>query len=260
MLLTVIIPVYQSQATLSACVESVVSQDISDMEVILVDDGSTDNSPAICDEWAQRDSRIHVVHKPNGGPSSARNAALDIANGEYLAFIDSDDTLLPHCYATMLHLLKSHPLTDITEFQIDHQTHTRQQTVLPDSIFTSPTDYWLDTKAWQHAYLCNKIIRATLFKGIRLPVGKIFEDLYVIPLLLRRSRHIATTNRAFYIYNWTESGLTATARTQRRSFIQHIVALLHGARVMHTWPWTRRGSNLYYTILCRIVDITKSLF
>ena len=90
MKLTVVIPVYRVEATLDRCVESVLIQDIDDMEVILVDDGSPDSCPKMCDGWTEKDSRISVIHKENGGLSEARNAALDIAKGDYVTFVDSD--------------------------------------------------------------------------------------------------------------------------------------------------------------------------
>lgn len=98
MKLTVIIPVYRVEATLDRCVESVVRQHVPEMEIILVDDGSPDKCPQICDEWAQKDTRIHVIHKSNGGLSDARNAALDIAKGEIITFVDSDDYLADNTY------------------------------------------------------------------------------------------------------------------------------------------------------------------
>lgn len=90
-MISVIIPVYKVEQYLDECVESVVRQTYTDLEVILVDDGSPDGCPALCDRWAKKDSRIKVVHKKNGGLSSARNAGLAVARGEYIGFVDSDD-------------------------------------------------------------------------------------------------------------------------------------------------------------------------
>ena len=90
---SVIIPVYKVEAYLSRCVDTVINQTLKELEIILVDDGSPDNCPAICDEYALKDERIKVVHKTNGGLSSARNAGLRIATGEYIFFLDSDDWL-----------------------------------------------------------------------------------------------------------------------------------------------------------------------
>ena len=93
MKLSVIVPVYQVEATLDRCVASIVGQTFSDLEVILVDDGSSDRSPQLCDEWAAKDSRVRVIHKTNGGLSDARNAGLDVATGDFVTFVDSDDYL-----------------------------------------------------------------------------------------------------------------------------------------------------------------------
>ena len=117
MKLTVVIPVYRVEATLDRCVESVLIQDIDDMEVILVDDGSPDRCPKMCDEWAEKDSRISVIHKENGGLSEARNAALDIAKGDYVTFVDSDDWLDEGTYKAILNLMDDN---DIVEYTVAH--------------------------------------------------------------------------------------------------------------------------------------------
>ncbi|MBQ6935032.1 MAG: glycosyltransferase [Clostridia bacterium] len=92
-LISIIIPIYKAERYLNMCIESVVNQTYKHIEIILVDDGSPDSCPTICDEWSKKDSRIIVIHKKNGGVSTARNAALDIVNGEYITFVDSDDTI-----------------------------------------------------------------------------------------------------------------------------------------------------------------------
>ena len=94
-LVSVIVPVYNVEQFLEKCIESICCQTYSQMEIILVDDGSTDRSGAVCDEWAQKDSRIRVIHKQNGGLSDARNAGIEIAVGSWLMFVDSDDTIAP---------------------------------------------------------------------------------------------------------------------------------------------------------------------
>ena len=93
--ITIIVPIYNTACYISHCVDSILSQTFPDFELILVDDGSPDNCPAICDEYAAKDPRVIVIHKENGGVSSARNAGLDIAKGEYITFVDSDDWLHP---------------------------------------------------------------------------------------------------------------------------------------------------------------------
>lgn len=115
MKLTVIIPVYCVEATLDRCVESVLRQDVPDMEVILVDSGSPDRCPQACDDWKARDSRISVIHKENGGLSDARNAALDVAKGDYITFVDSDDWISPDTYKPLLERMGD---SDLLEYSI----------------------------------------------------------------------------------------------------------------------------------------------
>ena len=102
LLISVIVPVYKVEKYLDKCVKSIVNQTYENLEIILIDDGSPDNCPAICDSWAQKDSRVKVIHKPNGGVSSARNAAPDIASGDYIGFVDSDDWIEPDMYEILI--------------------------------------------------------------------------------------------------------------------------------------------------------------
>ena len=101
-LLSIIVPVYKVESYLARCVDSILAQTVSDFELILVDDGSPDRCGAICDEYAARDPRVRVIHKENGGLSSARNAGIDIARGQWLGFVDSDDWITPDCYEKLL--------------------------------------------------------------------------------------------------------------------------------------------------------------
>ena len=102
-LISIIVPVYKVEKYLDKCVESIVEQTYKNLEIILVDDGSPDNCSAMCDEWAQKDSRIKVIHKENGGLSSARNAGLDACTGEYIYFLDSDDYIADNCIETLFY-------------------------------------------------------------------------------------------------------------------------------------------------------------
>ena len=101
-MLSIIVPVYNVEKYIGKCIESIVNQTYKDLEIILVDDGSTDNSGKICDEWARKDKRIKVIHKKNGGLSDARNAGLDICTGDYIGFVDSDDYIELNMYEDLL--------------------------------------------------------------------------------------------------------------------------------------------------------------
>ena len=116
MILSVIIPVYKAEKYLNRCMESILMQKVDDMEIILVNDGSPDRSGELCDKWALKDSRIHVIHKENGGAGSARNMALDIAQGNYVTFIDSDDAIAENTFLPIINYLGEHQDIDILEY------------------------------------------------------------------------------------------------------------------------------------------------
>ena len=113
-LISVIVPVYKAEKYLDKCVQSIVNQTYKNLEIILVDDGSPDNCPAVCDEYASKDSRVRVVHKKNAGPSAARNTGLDAATGGYIWFVDGDDYLLPGALQTAAQSTANSP--DIVNF------------------------------------------------------------------------------------------------------------------------------------------------
>ena len=202
MRLSVIIPVYNVEATLDRCVESVLAQNVDDMEIILVDDGSPDECPHLCDEWAKRNSRISVIHKSNGGLSDGRNAALDIVNGKYITFVDSDDWLTDNTLAPLMEMIDN---CDLLEYSIEGRLQ------LQDRIYEDIKDYWIKERAYTHTYACNKIYRKELFDGVRFPKGKVFEDAYIFPLLLRKCKNIRTSSHGYYHYTRNPQGITANA-------------------------------------------------
>ena len=202
MILSVIIPVYHVEATLDRCVESILAQNVDDMEVILVDDGSPDDCPRLCDEWAKRDSRIIVIHKNNGGLSDARNTALDVASGQYITFVDSDDWLSDNTLAPLLETIDNY---DLLEYSIEGRLQ------LHDRIYEDIDDYWIKERVYTHTYACNKIYRKDLFDYIRYPKGKIFEDAYTLPPLLRKCNKVCTSSHGYYHYTRNPQGITSNA-------------------------------------------------
>lgn len=200
--MTVIIPVYCVEDTLDRCVESVLCQSVDEMEVILVDDGSPDSCGNICDKWASMDMRVKVIHKQNGGLSSARNAGLQSATGDLVTFVDSDDWLEHDTYAPLLSIMDD---ADLLEYSV------KDKLQLPDKTYNNAEEYWTESKAYTHTYAWNKIYRRELFANIRYPEGKIFEDVYTLPLLLRNTRKVITTSKGYYHYTANKNGITATA-------------------------------------------------
>ena len=214
MKLSIIIPVYRVETTLNRCIESVVAQDYDDFELILVDDGSPDNCPKMCDDWAEKDSRIRTIHKANGGLSDARNAGIEIAKGDYLTFIDSDDYIAEQTLAPLMQKLSDKSDIDILEYPVYVFYGSPKQHLLKfqgDTIYHDMEDYWYKGQAYQHSYAWNKIYRATLFQDVRFPKGIIFEDMHTLPQLLKKAKTVMTTSQGLYYYCMNDSGITATA-------------------------------------------------
>ena len=214
MKLSIIIPVYRVEDTLDRCVGNVLKQDYDDMEIILVDDGSPDGCPQKCDDWAGKDSRIRVIHKSNGGLSDARNAGLDIVQGDYITFVDSDDFICLSTYGPLMHTLSKRPDIDILEYPVIVNYRSPKQYKLDfteDTVYDNISDYWYKGQAYLHSYACNKIYRSSLFEEIRYPKDIVFEDIHILPKLLKKANTIMTTGKGLYYYCQNPSGITATA-------------------------------------------------
>lgn len=204
-LVSVVVPVYKVEKYLDKCVESIVGQTYENLEIILVDDGSPDNCPAMCDEWAERDNRIKVIHKENGGVSSARNAGIDAATGELIGFVDSDDWLEPDMYECLVKNAFEYD-ADISRcgYYVDWSDHisyvggTERKINLPDDI-----EARCEMLGTYHgtSSLCNKVYRATLFESLRIDESmKITEDWYINYILLRRSKKVVYDDICKYHY------------------------------------------------------------
>lgn len=190
-LISVIVPVYKVEAYLDRCLESLTSQTYENLEILLVEDGSPDGSGAICDAWAEKDSRVRVIHQKNQGGGAARNAALDIARGELLAFVDSDDYIDPNMYTHLYELLQQG--ADIAE--CDYVETFGNDAVLGGGN-TEPVFYTRQEAMALHIrdeqfrqLIWNKLYRRHVAEGIRFPVGtKIDDEYYTWQLLLRADR------------------------------------------------------------------------
>lgn len=184
-----------------------------EMEILLVDDGSTDKSPVLCDYWSSLDHRIKVFHQDNQGLSAARNTGINHAKGEYITFIDSDDYIGDDTLTSIINKLKENPQIDLIEYPaILHYGSQRQsRLILDDNSYHDLATYWLHGTGYQHSYAWNKIYRRSLFDHVRFPQGVLFEDAHTIPSLVRLSRLTVTTTEGLYYYNENPKGITTTA-------------------------------------------------
>lgn len=211
-LISVIIPIYNVESYLRECVESVINQTYKNLEIILVDDGSTDGCAAICDEYKKKDNRVKVIHKKNGGLSSARNTGLDIANGRYISFVDSDDFVGKHLYEMANRSMSKYNAQIYCFRNTDHRITSTSEEFVSDSdvIYDKVTAY----KEYNNVYgtiddaIWDKIFEASLFKGIRFPEGKICEDIFTFYKLVDKSDKIIYNNSVLYFYRARESSLS----------------------------------------------------
>ena len=178
--ISVIIPVYNVADYLPQCLDSVLSQDHRDLEVILIDDGSTDASGAVCDAYAAADSRVRVIHQKNGGGAAAKNAGLRIATGTYLSFVDSDDYLEPDVYGYMLSALEQSGADAIhCNFREVYRNRTEDCVVHTGRSLVNSRDYLVRfTKDWSCPLLWNKLYRRNLFDGVFFEEGHKIDDEY----------------------------------------------------------------------------------
>ncbi len=231
MLLSVIIPVYNVVGTLRRCVDSVIAQDVDDMEIIIVDDGSTDGSAVICDEY--KSLGILVVHQTNAGLSEARNVGIGLAQGKFVTFVDSDDYIEQDAYSLLLRQIQSDD-ADILEYSLvrDGGRGHASRMVFPDHTYTNMVDYWLDAQAYAHTYACNKIYKRQLFNNVCFPKGKKFEDVPTLWNLLKGARKVVTTSMGFYHYTINPSGISARAGgAEYRDLLEAHLAVLSSKRL-----------------------------
>lgn len=229
--LSIIIPVYNVEKTLHRCVESVLRQSFQNFEMILVNDGSTDNSATMVDEIARTDNRISVIHQCNQGLSAARNTGIKAAKGEHITFIDSDDFIAQDTYKGVMELLNAHPEYDILEFSVIEKYGSKAQhpLILDDCVYQNKQEYWLKGQAYRHTYAWNKIYRRELFADIEFPKGKNFEDAHTLPKLMAAAKTIATTSLGTYYYCWNDAGITANANGQDlTSLLEAHLAYING--------------------------------
>ncbi len=218
-LISIIVPVYNTEQYLDKCVDSIVNQTYTNLEIILIDDGSPDNCGDICDEWAKKDSRIKVIHKPNGGLSSARNAGLDNSTGEYIGFIDSDDVIEPEMYEKMLKNIQN---THADVCMCGCKIINEQGELLLENNFSNKV-YNIDeiieeiilplkTAVW------DKLYKKELIGLIRFLQGRIHgEDLLFTLNLLANDLSISAISGAYYRYIKHPSSIT-TSKFSNRSF------------------------------------------
>lgn len=210
--LSIIIPVYNVEDYITECVESVLNQTFCDIEIILVDDGSTDRSGLICDNFATEDKRIKVIHKKNGGLSSARNCGIEEAQGDYLTFIDGDDIIVgKETIGNLMSCLEANNDIDIIQYDVIHK-YLSQMAHKRSYPFTTYKNKESILEAYMkqniHVSCCDKIFKKKIFKDIRFPLGQISEDIAIIPQIVENTCNLMTSEIGYYGYRYREGSIS----------------------------------------------------
>jgi len=226
-MVSIIIPVYNVQDYLARCVDSVLTQTYTDLEIILVDDGSIDISGDICDEYALHDARVRVIHKENGGLSDARNAGLDVARGNYVAFIDADDYVHPSFVELLLKTINEtgaqiavSTWQELKDGDKPRKVKTKRPrcTILTQEEAISSVFY---QKKLNHS-ACSRIFETQLFNNLRFPKGMLYEDLAIIYPLLCKVEKVALINTPMYYYMHRQGSIITTVSLRRTHVLDHI--------------------------------------
>lgn len=238
-LISVIVPIYKVEKLLPRCVDSLLNQTWKQLEIILVDDGSPDGCGAICDAYAQKDSRVKVIHKLNGGLSSARNAGIDVARGEYLGFVDSDDWVDPDGYEKLYRLAEKYQAPMVCAGRYDAEESGEEvpglcpprEEVLTGQETASRIFRWdhMDMAAW------DKLYHRDLFRDIRYPLGMIWEDLPTTYRIALKAERVVMADFAFYHY-FHRAGSITTSIFNEREFVYPEHSIKIHAYISQSYP------------------------
>ena len=245
-LISIIVPVYNVEKYLDRCIKSIVNQTYTNLEIILVDDGSPDNCPAMCDKWAEKDRRIKVIHKKNEGAGEARNVALNIANGEYIAFVDSDDYIEKHMIDHLYSLFVddvgitecSMICTEDDSADMDNAGHAEVNIYsAEDALRLHIADKFFRQTIW------NKLYRRNVISDVRFPVGTHIDDEFWTYKVIANANKLIHSSRIMYAYRQQQNSLmhlsfalprlqAVDAKKERLLFLQqHYPTLISEAKV-----------------------------
>lgn len=216
-LISIIVPVYNIRGYIEKCIQSIIGQTYTNLEILLVDDGSTDDSGKICERFALQDDRITVLHKSNGGLSDARNYAIDRANGDLLAFVDGDDWVHPQMYELMAGIMKRENADIVTCWFEQEDTDFARRRYTTDDLdvrqFTGAEALSdIETPlvvAW------NKLYKREIFDDIRYPKGKLHEDEFIIHRIFYKCRKVVVISQALYFYTIRNGSIVAQMTPKR---------------------------------------------
>lgn len=270
MKLSIVVPVYRVAKYLPKCVDSLLAQDISDYEIILVDDGSPDECPQICNQYAEQYSNIKVIHQSNAGLSAARNTGIAAATGDYILFVDSDDYLQPNVLGALMEQIERDNL-EVLRFRYQNVRESGEA-FLPYKDMTNYNDYsssptdgltFLNERMGTQCYACQFILHADLARQEPFTPGIYFEDTDWTPRMLLRTKQVASTNLVVYNYLWREGSITLSQKdiNKMRKQLQDKMGLLGRLNNWGNQVADRRWfDSMISSLVVNIVGIIASTF
>ena len=258
-LISVIVPIFQVEKYLKKCISSIIDQSYHNLEIILVDDGSTDNCPAICDQYKEEDSRVKVIHKKNGGLSQARNVGLKFAKGDFIGFVDSDDWIEPNMYEVLLTTMlkvnadiavcscQFEPKSSRTIFK-DIKSYEIQQYSSEDAL-----RYILSGKNVINFYVWNKLYKRKILTDITFSEGKIYEDSLWTPLVIGNAKIIVCIDYPLYHYLYRSESLSHNVQQIHKRIHDKIEMCEQTLDFIHIkFPYLERIAISYIQLFCCI--------
>ena len=218
-LITIIVPIYNVEPYIRKCIDSILAQTYKNLEIILIDDGSPDNCPKICDEYAIKDNRIRVIHKENGGISDARNIGLETAKGEYIGFVDPDDWIAPDMYEYLLKGLFEYKACISCCPKIDVYKDYMQYNLGKDEVYKKEEALAILFGDYIGNYVWNRLYKSELWKNIRFPIGRNFEDVLTLYKTFEEAENIVFLKEPKYYYLRRDDSITRNIDFQHRKHI-----------------------------------------
>ena len=265
-LISIIVPIYKVEEYLRKCIESIINQTYKNIEIILVDDGSPDNCPQICDEYAQKDSRIVVIHQKNGGLSNARNSGLNIAKGKFIGFVDGDDYIANDMYETMYNAIKDNnaQMSICRAYNVNENGELVRDEIQPDikeevKIFTkyeAMKEMLMDKNI--RGYVWSKLFKRDCFETLRFPEGRNYEDIAISIKCFEKTDRIIYLNKQKYYYVQRESSIDHV-KSEKNLTDAIEVSYERYKYVKYNYPELKEH-NIYafiHRILCAYKDLKK---
>ena len=255
--ISIIVPVYQVEKYLNECIDSILAQTFTDFELILVDDGSPDNCPALCDAAAEKDSRVRVIHKINGGVSTARNAGLDAAQGNWIGFVDPDDFVDKTYYEKMLHAAvqagAEMSACNILRLEEDKTLNSYQERCLKNEVLPRE-EIAHRIQLLPFRMVMTRLCRREVFEGVRFPEGKNYEDAFTTPDVLEHVTKVACVAEPLYQYRLRPGSIMRAAVTLKNMEEIHANYVLF----QYTMKYQKYDEAcLQYTVTKRIFQSLK---